>query len=65
LISRLYDVTDGKLPLTIRSSLLNLNDLSEIDRSSRCFSVFRSIKNNIKFGKEDATDEEVIAAKVQ
>jgi ATP-binding cassette subfamily B protein len=65
LISRLYDVTDGKITIDNQEiSLLNLNDLRNsigiVPQDAFLFSD--SIKNNIKFGKEDATDEEVIAA---
>ncbi|SEA77409.1 ATP-binding cassette, subfamily B [Flavobacterium gillisiae] len=65
LISRLYDVTDGKISIDNQEiSLLNLNDLRNsigiVPQDAFLFSD--SIKNNIKFGKEDATDEEVIAA---
>jgi ATP-binding cassette subfamily B multidrug efflux pump len=65
LISRLYDVTDGEITLDNKEiSLLNLNDLRNsigiVPQDAFLFSD--SIKNNIKFGKEDATDEEVMAA---
>tara|TARA_R110002124_G_scaffold73712_4_gene197690 strand:+ start:3848 stop:5515 length:1668 start_codon:yes stop_codon:yes gene_type:complete len=65
LISRLYDVTDGKITIDNQEiSLLNLYDLRNsigiVPQDAFLFSD--SIKNNIKFGKEDATDEEVIAA---
>ena len=65
LISRLYDVTDGKITVDNQEiSLLNLNDLRNsigiVPQDAFLFSD--SIKNNIKFGKEDATDEEVMAA---
>jgi len=65
LISRLYDVTDGEITIDKKEiSLLNLNDLRNsigiVPQDAFLFSD--SIKNNIKFGKEDATDEEVKAA---
>jgi ATP-binding cassette subfamily B protein len=65
LISRLYDVTDGKITIDNEEiSSLNLYDLRNnigiVPQDAFLFSD--SIKNNIKFGKEDATDEEVIAA---
>lgn len=65
LISRLYDVTDGKIVIDEKEiSTLNLNDLRNsigiVPQDAFLFSD--SIKNNIKFGKEDATDEEVISA---
>lgn len=65
LIGRLYDVSDGMLTIDdapIRS--LNLDDLRNsigyVPQDAFLFSD--SIKNNIRFGKEDATDEEVVAA---
>lgn len=65
LISRLYDVTEGKITVDNKEiSSLNLYDLRNnigiVPQDAFLFSD--SIKNNIKFGKEDATDEEVIAA---
>ena len=65
LISRLYDVTDGVINIDGKSiQSLNLNDLRNnigiVPQDAFLFSD--SIKNNIKFGKEDATDEEVMAA---
>ncbi len=65
LISRLYDVTDGSIKIDNNSiQSLNLNDLRNnigiVPQDAFLFSD--SIKNNIKFGKEDATDEEVMAA---
>jgi ATP-binding cassette subfamily B multidrug efflux pump len=65
LISRLYDPTSGhitidgvKLPET---NLINLRDsIAVVPQEAFLFSD--SIKNNIKFGKENATDEEVIEA---
>jgi ATP-binding cassette subfamily B multidrug efflux pump len=65
LISRLYDVTDGKITIDNEEiSTLNLDDLRNsigiVPQDAFLFSD--SIKNNIKFGKEDATDAEVIAA---
>jgi len=62
LISRLYDVSNGEILIdgkTIKH--INLNDLrdnvSVVPQDAFLFSD--SIKNNIKFGKEDATDEEI------
>ncbi|WP_026708134.1 ABC transporter ATP-binding protein [Flavobacterium frigidarium] len=65
LISRLYDVTDGVINIDGKSiQSLNLNDLRNnigiVPQDAFLFSD--SIKNNIKFGKEDATDEEVMNA---
>ncbi len=65
LISRLYDVTDGKITVdNIEISDLNLNDLRNsigiVPQDAFLFSD--TIKNNIKFGKEDATDHEVKTA---
>ena len=65
LISRLYDVTEGKITIDgneIRT--LNLNDLRNnigiVPQDAFLFSD--TIKNNIKFGNQNATDEEVIEA---
>jgi ATP-binding cassette subfamily B multidrug efflux pump len=65
LISRLYDVTDGKITIDDQEiSSLNLYDLRNsigiVPQDAFLFSD--SIKSNIKFGKEDATDEEVESA---
>ncbi len=65
LISRLYDVTDGKITIDGNEiSKINVFDLRNsigiVPQDAFLFSD--SIKNNIKFGKEDATDEEVISA---
>ncbi|MEW4925231.1 ABC transporter ATP-binding protein [Algibacter sp. 2305UL17-15] len=65
LVGRLYDVDEGSILVNnkeIRNH--NLTDLREstgyVPQDAFLFSD--SIKNNIKFGKEDATDEEVISA---
>jgi ATP-binding cassette subfamily B protein len=65
LIGRLYDVEHGQLLIDdtpIRD--LNLNQLRDaigyVPQDAFLFS--ESIRSNIKFGKEDATDEEVITA---
>jgi ATP-binding cassette subfamily B multidrug efflux pump len=65
LISRLYDVTDGHIIIDGKEiSRLNLYDLRNsigiVPQDAFLFSD--SIKNNIKFGKENATDDEVQAA---
>ncbi|KQX15932.1 ABC transporter ATP-binding protein [Flavobacterium sp. Root420] len=65
LISRLYDVTDGKITIDQNEiSTLNLNDLRNnigiVPQDAFLFSD--TIKNNIKFGNQNATDEEVIEA---
>ena len=65
LISRLYDVNEGKISVDgIEISQLNLFDLRNsigvVPQDALLFSD--SIKNNIKFGKEDAIDGEVIEA---
>ena len=62
LISRLYDVTEGQITIDGEEiSQVNLFDLRNsigiVPQDAFLFSD--SIKNNIKFGKEDATDEEV------
>ncbi len=65
LLGRLYDVSSGEIRIDgtpIRN--LNLLDLRErigyVPQDAFLFSD--SIKNNIKFGKENATDDEVYAA---
>ena len=65
LISRMYDVTDGAVKIDEQEiSRLNLFDLRNsigiVPQDAFLFSD--SIKNNIKFGKEDAEIEEVITA---
>ncbi|MEN2400951.1 ABC transporter ATP-binding protein [Flavobacterium sp. MC2016-06] len=65
LISRLYDVTDGRITIDQNEiSALNLNDLRNnigiVPQDAFLFSD--TIKNNIKFGNQNATDEEVIEA---
>jgi ATP-binding cassette subfamily B multidrug efflux pump len=65
LISRLYDVTDGRITIDQDEiSTLNLNDLRNnigiVPQDAFLFSD--TIKNNIKFGNQNATDEEVIEA---
>lgn len=65
LISRLYDVDQGKVSIDgIDVRQLNLFDLRKsigvVPQDAFLFSD--SIKNNIKFGNENATDEEVFEA---
>ena len=65
LISRMYDTTEGTVFIdNTPVKEINLNDLRNnigvVPQDAFLFSD--SIKNNIKFGKEDATDEEVIDA---
>ena len=65
LISRLYDVDTGIASIDNQDvrklNLDNLrNSIGMVPQDAFLFSD--SIRNNIKFGKEDATDEEVIAA---
>lgn len=68
LICRLYDVENGHITMDGKKlSDLNLYDLRNsigiVPQDAFLFSD--SIKNNIKFGKEDASDEEVIMAAKQ
>lgn len=63
LIARLYDATSGEILIDdVNIKNLNLNNLRNetamVPQDAFLFSD--SIKNNIKFGKENATDEEVI-----
>jgi len=65
LISRLYDTTEGEVKIDENEiSTLNLNDLRNnigiVPQDAFLFSD--TIKNNIKFGNQNATDEEVIEA---
>ncbi|SNR82268.1 ABC transporter ATP-binding protein [Flavobacterium sp. ov086] len=65
LISRLYDVTEGRITIDQNEiSTLNLNDLRNnigiVPQDAFLFSD--TIKNNIKFGNQNATDDEVIEA---
>lgn len=65
LIGRLYDVSENTLLIGDTSiAELNLNNLRKnigyVPQDAFLFSD--TIRNNIKFGKENATDEEVIAA---
>lgn len=65
LISRLYDIKDGAITIDDHNIKdLNLHDVREsiavVPQDAFLFSD--SIKNNIKFGKENATDDEVMEA---
>jgi len=65
LISRLYDVTQGHITIDGKEiSTMNLYDLRNsigiVPQDAFLFSD--TIKNNIKFGKENATDQEVESA---
>ena len=65
LISRLYDPTSGNIIIDgVKIQDANLNSLRKsvgaVPQDAFLFSD--SIKNNIKFGAKDATDEEVITA---
>ncbi len=65
LIGRLYDIKDGAIKidetLIHNLNLKNLrNDIGYVPQDAFLFSD--TINNNIKFGKEDATNEEVILA---
>ena len=68
LISRLYDTTDGTILIDgIPIQEVHLFDLRNnigiVPQDAFLFSD--TIKNNIKFGKEDATEEEVVAAAIK
>ncbi len=65
LLTRLYDINEGQIIIDGKElSKINLHDLRNsigiVPQDSFLFSD--TIKNNIKFGKEDATDEEVVTA---
>ena len=64
LVARLYDVTSGEITIDDEPiKNINLTDLREsigaVPQDAFLFSD--TIKNNIKFGKYDATDEEIIS----
>ncbi len=65
LINRFYDIEDGK----IRYDGININKIKKDDLRHSLGMVLQdtnlftgTIKDNIRYGKEDATDEEIIAA---
>lgn len=65
LINRFYDIEDGK----IRYDGININKIKKADLRKSLGMVLQdtnlftgTIKDNIKYGKENATDEEVIEA---
>ena len=65
LLNRFYDIEDGK----IRYDGININKIKKNDLRKSLGMVLQdvnlftgTIKDNIKYGKDDATDEEVIAA---
>ncbi len=65
LINRFYDIADGK----IRYDDININKIKKADLRRSLGMVLQetelftgTIKENIRFGKLDATDEEVVAA---
>ncbi len=65
LITRLYDIEDGKIKIdNLLIKNVNLNNLRDaigiVPQDAFLFSD--TIKNNIKFGKENATDDEVYNA---
>lgn len=65
LITRLYDIKEGQITIDGKAiDQVNLYDLRNsigiVPQDAFLFSD--TIKNNIKFGKEDATDEEVMEA---
>ncbi|NJX15601.1 ABC transporter ATP-binding protein [Tamlana crocina] len=65
LIGRLYDIDQGSI--TIGGTHINNHHLTSLRESigyvpQDAFLFSDSIKNNIKFGKQDATDEDVIEA---
>ncbi|MFD0835532.1 ABC transporter ATP-binding protein [Mariniflexile aquimaris] len=65
LIGRLYDIDEGSIiinniPITQHNLTELRNSIGYVPQDAFLFSD--TIKNNIKYGKDDATDEEVIAA---
>lgn len=65
LINRFYDISDGK----IRYDGININKIRKSDLRSTLGIVLQdthlftgTVRDNIKYGKLDATDEEVVAA---
>ncbi len=64
LVARLYDVSSGQILIDEKPiQTLNLNSLrSSIGAVPQDAFLFSdTIRNNIKFGKEDATEEEIVA----
>ena len=65
LIGRLYDIDKGSITInSTEINNLNLNDLRDSIGyvPQDAFFFFKNIKTNIKFGKQDATDDDVIDA---
>ena len=65
LIGRLYDVPEGMLQIdNVNSNTINLNNLRNaigyVPQDAFLFSD--TIHNNIKFGREEATEEEIVTA---
>ncbi|NNT73190.1 ABC transporter ATP-binding protein [Flavobacterium sp. IMCC34852] len=65
LVTRMYDIKEGQITIDGKAiDQVNLNDLRNsigiVPQDAFLFSD--TIKNNIKFGKENATDDEVMAA---
>ncbi|MBJ6368305.1 ABC transporter ATP-binding protein [Snuella sedimenti] len=65
LIGRLYDIDEGTI--TINGTKISQHNLTSLRNGigyvpQDAFLFSDTIKNNIKFGKEDATDEDVISA---
>ncbi|WP_166963581.1 ABC transporter ATP-binding protein [Yeosuana marina] len=65
LIGRLYDIDNGSI--LINNIEINKHNLTDLRNSigyvpQDAFLFSDTIRNNIKFGKEDATDDEVISA---
>lgn len=65
LINRFYDIQDGK----IRYDGININKIKKDDLRRSLAIVLQdthlftgTVKDNIRFGKLDATDEEIVAA---
>ena len=65
LINRFYDIQDGK----IRSDGININKIKKADLRRSLGIVLQdthlftgTVRDNIRFGKLDATDEEIVAA---
>ena len=65
LIPRFYDVSSGEVKIdgiNVRDIKLERPAAADRDRTAGCLSVRGTVMDNIRYGKPDASDEEVIRA---